>query len=247
MENIESKNYREKLARELRETPKDMRKAVLKEARESDEYISYFLEHNRPRIDKREAKRDQRIKEQEPDLEFNLDEIEDLKEKLNKLAKYIYSTISAYDRSAYDREGGYDPQKGHMLCGEITDRFIAYLKSRGIDSRRISRTYEIKDPNGEYNDNFGHTYLIIDRQEDHTLVDPTYMQWLSVEQRQGRPSVLVIRFKDEEDFRSQFKEIPVENDIALPFYLGFDSEEAKQFFKDSEYVVISDERARIDN
>lgn len=235
-------NYRDKLAAELKDTPKNMRRAVLEEAKQSGDYIQAFYEHNKPKWDKRDAKREQKIKEQEPDLQFNLDDIEDLKEKLNKIAGYIYSTISSYDK-----EGGYDPQKGHMLCGEITDKFIAYLKSRGIDSRRISRTYEIKDPDGEYNDNFGHIYLMIDRQEDHTLVDPTYMQWLSAEQRQSRPSVLVIRFKDEGDFRTQFREVPIEHDVALPFYLGFNSEEAKQFFKNSKYIVLSEERARLDD
>src|SRR3989344_1221250 len=235
-------NYRDKLAAKLKDTPKDMRRAVLEEAKQSAEYIEAFYEHNKPKWDKRDAKREQRIKEQEPDLEFNLDDVEDLKQKLNKLAEYIYGNISAYDR-----EGGYDPQKGHMLCGEITNKFIAYLKSRGIDSRRVSRTYEIKDPSGEYNDNFGHVYLLIDRTADRTLVDPTYMQWLSVEQRQGRPSVLVIRFKDDEDFRTQFSEVPIEHGVALPFYLGFDSEEARHFFKDNKYTVLSEERARLDD
>lgn len=214
----------------------------MEEAKQSGEYIQAFYEHNKPKWDKRDTKREQKIKEQEPDLEFNLDNIEDLKEKLNKLAGYIYGTISSYDK-----EGGYDPQKGHMLCGEITNKFIDYLKSKGIDSRRVSRIYEIKDPNGEYNDNFRHVYLIIDRQEDHTLVDPTYMQWLTEEQRQGRSSVLVIRFKDNEDFRTQFSEVPIGHAVALPFYLGFNSKEARQFFKDDKYSVLSEERARLDD
>jgi len=240
MEKVEAKNYRDKLATELKNTPKDIRKLILEEAMWSAEYVEAFYEHNKPRWEKREAKREQKSKEREPNLEFNLDDIEDLKQKLNQLAEYIYSTISAY-------KGGYNPQKGHMLCEEITDRFIAYLKSKGVESKRISRTYEVKDPNGEYNDNFGHVYLIIDRPEDHTLVDPTYMQWLTAKQRQGRPSVLVIRFKDDEDLKTQFGEVPIKRGLVLPFYLGFNSEEAKHFFKDSKYTVLSEERARLDN
>lgn len=239
---MESKNYRDKLAVELKSTPKDMRRAVLDEAMQSAEYIESFLEHNKPRLNKKEAKTEQKIKERDPNLDFNLDDIKDLKQKLNKLSEYIYSTITAYDR-----EGGYDPQKGHMLCGEITDKFIVYLQSRGIESRRISRTYEIKNPVGEYDNSFGHVYLIIDRPEDHILVDPTYLQWVSEEERRERPPVLVVRFKDEEDFKIQFDEIPIKQKIVLPFYLGFNSEEAKQFFKDNKYMVVSEERARLDD
>lgn len=237
MKNLEVKNYRDKLATELKEAPKDMRIAILNEARQSADYIEAFLEHSKPRWDKKEAKREQKLKKQDPNLDFNLDNIDDLKQKLNKLGEYIYSTIGAW----------YDPQKGHMLCGEITDKFIDYLKSKGVDAKRISRVYEIKDPDGNYNDSFGHVYLTIDRPEDHTLVDPTYKQWLTAEQRQDRPHVLVIRFKDEEDFRTQFNEVPIKQGITLPFYLGFDSEEAKQFFKDSKYTVLSEDRARIDD
>lgn len=242
MENMDSKSYRDKLTAELKATPKNIRRAVLDEAMQSTEYIESFLEHNKPRWDKKEVERERKIKEREPDLDFNLDDIEDLRQKLNKLSEYIYSTITAYGQ-----EEGYDPQKGHMLCGEITDRFIAYLQSRGIESRRINRTYEIENPDGEYNDSFGHVYLVIDRPKDHTLVDPTYLQWVSEEERRGRPPVLVIRFKDEKDFRVQFDEIPIKQKIVLPFYLGFNSEETKQFFKDSKYTVVSEERARLDN
>lgn len=239
---MESKNYRDKLAVELKSTPKNIRRAILDEAMQSTDYIESFLEHNKPRLDKKESERERKLKEREPDLDFNLDDVEDLKQKLNKLAEYIYSTITAYDN-----EGGYDPQKGHMLCGEITDKFIAYLQSRGIKSRRISRTYEIKNPVGEYDDGFGHVYFIIDKSEDHTLIDPTYLQWVSEKERQGLPSVLVIRFKDEEDFKVQFDEVPIKQKIVLPFYLGFNSEEAKQFFKDSKYTIVSEERARLDD
>ena len=235
---MERNSYRDKLAVELKSTPKDMRRAVLDEAIQSAEYIESFLGHSKPRWVKRERK----IKEREPVLDFNPDDIEDFKQKLNKLAEYIYSTITAYNR-----EGGYDPQKGHMLCGEITDKFIAYLKSRGIDSRRINRIYEVKNPVGEYDDSFGHVYLIIDRPGDHTLVDPTYLQWVSEKERKGRPSVLFIRFKNREDLKIQFDEVPIKQKIVLPFYLGFDSEEAKQFFRDSAYTVISEERARLDD
>lgn len=56
MESIENKNYRNKLAAELKSTPKDMRRAVLNNIKKSAGYIESFLEHNKPRWDKREAR-----------------------------------------------------------------------------------------------------------------------------------------------------------------------------------------------
>lgn len=64
-------NYRDKLAAELKDTPKDMRRAVLEEAKQSGDYIQAFYEHNKPKWDKRDAKREQKIKEKEPDLQLN--------------------------------------------------------------------------------------------------------------------------------------------------------------------------------
>lgn len=52
---------------------------------------------------------------------------------------------------------------------------------------------------------------------------------------------------DEKDFKIRFSEIPIKQGLVLPLYLGFDSEEAKQFFKDSKYTILSEERARLDD
>ena len=89
-------NYRDKLATELRDAPKDKRRAILEEAKQSAEYIESFYEHNKPKWDKKETERERKIKEQDPNLDFNLDDIEDLKQKLNRLAEYIYSTIRRF-------------------------------------------------------------------------------------------------------------------------------------------------------
>lgn len=243
MDKSESQIYRNNLASEIKSSPKELRKHILEEAKKSNEYINAFLEHSKPRWEKRQEAKAKKIKELEPKLEFDLDNLEDLKQKLIIASEYIYSTITTYNR-----EGGYDPYKGHMLCGEITDKLITYLKSRRVEAKRINRSYLIKSPDGTYyDDNFGHVYLTIEREQDSTLVDPTYLQWVEKETRQQLPPVLVIRYKDEEDFRRQFKQIPVNNKLVLPFYLGFNSPEAKDFFKDSKYIVESEEVARIDD
>ncbi|MBI2637369.1 MAG: hypothetical protein HYW88_00575 [Candidatus Sungbacteria bacterium] len=238
----ESNNYRDQLAAELKAAPKEMRQAVLKEAIQSGEYIEAFLEHNRPKWEQRDKKRQESLEARKPELVFNLEDEKQFERSIDVLAQYVYSTMTG------TYEGGYDPYKGHMLCGEITDKFIAYLKSKGIQPKKISRTYEIKAPNGEYNDSFGHVYLIIDEEEKHILVDPTWMQWLSPEEMQKQKSpVLIIRFKDFEDLKSKFKEVPIKNGMVLPFYLGFDSDEAKEYFKNSNYTTLSADVARIDN
>lgn len=235
-------NYRNNLAEKLKSSPKELRRKILSEEQKSAEYINYFYDHNKPRWQKREEIRIKQRKEIELDINFDLSDIEDLRIELNKLGEYIYSTITVYDR-----EGGYDPQKGHMLCGEITDKFIEYLKDKGIESRRISRHYEIMDPSGRYNDSFGHVYLIIDTHDGHILVDPTYLQWLSEEERKNKPSVLVIQFKNQKDFESKFADVPIKAEMVLPFYLGFSSEETKRFFAGSKYTVVSEDVARLDD
>jgi hypothetical protein len=242
MDKSESQIYRDQLASEIKSSPRELRKSILEQAKNSDGYLNAFLEHNSPRWEKRREAETRRTKERKPQIEFNLDDLDDLRQKLTIAAEFIYSTITAYDK-----EGGYNPHKGHMLCGEITDRFISYLQSRGVQSKRVDRAYLVRGPDGSYDDNFGHVYLSIDREEDHTLVDFTYLQWVAEEIRKELPPGLVIRYKDKEDLRRQFSNIPITNKLVLPFYLGFDSEEAREFFKDSKYTVESDEVARIDD
>lgn len=229
MDEFESQLYRNKLASEINLSPKGLRKSILEQAKSSEEYIRAWWEHNKQK------------REQEPKLEFDLDNLEDLKEKLNLVAKYIYNTITVYDE-----EGGYNPYKGHNLCGEVTKRFIVYLETRGIQAKKIHRAYKIKTSNSDDINVFGHVYLTIDREEDRTIVDPTYLQWIDEEARGGLPSVLVIRYKDEEDLRRQFTNVPIKNGLVIPFYFGLDSQEAKEFFKDSRYTVESEEIAEVD-
>ena len=243
MDKPEYQTYRDQLASELMAAPRDIRKAMLQEARQSEDYIFAMLDHTADARNRKYAKEASQIIENEPNLEFDLDNLIDLKQKLFQAAEYLYETTTAYNR-----EGGYDPQKGHMLCGEITDRFIAYLKRKGVESRRVDRTYEVKSPDGTYYDeSYGHVYLTIDREQDHTLVDPTYLQFVEAEERQSRDPVLVIRYKDKEDFKIQFQEVPIKKPMVLPFYLGFDSPETKDFFKDSNYTILSEDRMRLDD
>lgn len=242
MEYFESQKYRDSLAAEIKSAPRDMRKAILEEARQSTEYIETYIAHKRPRWDQREQSRKDRIEATRPDLNFDFSNEADLQANLLKLGEWVYATTSGYDRV-----GGYDPYKGHMLCGEITDRFISSLHDKGVEARRIERIYEIKDPGGKYNDSFGHVYLMVNFDKEHILIDPTYLQWVSEKEREGLPPVLIIRFKDLEDFRGKFKNVPIEGGMILPFYLGFNSQEAKEYFKNNKYSVTSDERARIDN
>lgn len=240
---IESKNYREKLAAEIRSAPKELRRAMLKEAQQSGEYIDAFIEHYKPRQERKIQIEKQELEARAPQLEFNLEDETDFREKVLILSDFVYSTIKDYD-----------PHKGHMLCGEITDKFIEYFNSKGVEPRRISRTYSIKDSEGNYNDNFGHAYLVIDnknqeekKEKEHILIDPTYLQWVSEKERAELDPVLIIRYTDTDDFKSKFSQVHIKQGLVLPFYLGFGSEEARNFFKDSKYTVISDEMARIDD
>ena len=57
--------------------------------------------------------------------------------------------------------------------------------------------------------------------------------------------VLIIRYTDSDDLKSKFSQVPIKKGLVLPFYFGFDSEEARDFFKDTKYTVVSEEMARI--
>ena len=237
----ESKNYRERLAAEIKSAPKELRSAMLKEAQQSDEYIDAYIHHYKPRLKRKIQIEKQTLEARTPQLEFDLKNEVDFREKVLTLADFIYSTIKYYD-----------PYKGHMHCGEITDKFIEYFNGKSIEPRKIRRTYSIKDPEGNYNENFGHVYLVIDvekekDEKEHILVDPTYLQWVSEKERTELDPVLIIRYTDSDDFKSKFSQVPIKKGLVLPFYLGFDSEEAHDFFKDAKYTVISDEVARIDD
>ncbi|MBI2446814.1 MAG: hypothetical protein HYV51_03310 [Parcubacteria group bacterium] len=237
----ESKNYRERLATAIKSAPKELRRAMLKEAQQSGEYIDAYIEHYKPKWERKRQIEKQALEARTPQLEFDLEDETDFREKVLTLADFIYSTLKDYD-----------PYKGHMSCGEITNKFIEYFNSKGIKPRKIERIYSIKDPEGNYNENFGHVYLVIDSEkekdeEEHILIDPTYLQWVSEKERTELDPVLMIRYTDADDFKSKFSQVPIKKGLVLPFYLGFDSKEARDFFKNAKYTVISDEMARIDD
>src|SRR3989344_4474724 len=205
---------------------------MLKEAQQSGEYIDAFIEHYRPRLERKRQIEKQALEVRKPQLEFDLEDEADFRDKVLILADFIYSTLKDYD-----------PYKGHMRCGEITDKFIEYFNSKGIESRRIERIYSIRGSDGNYNEDFGHVYLVIDRKdekeqkEEHILVDPTYLQWVSEKERAELDPVLIIRYTDSDDLKSKFSQVPIKKGLVLPFYFGFDSEEARDFFKDTKYTV----------
>lgn len=240
MENNFASIYRDQLAEQIKKLPKEKRRSFINEVAKSEEYLQAYPAWAKPRWNARdEAERKRRLLE-EPSLTFDLENLEDLKGKLQTLAEYIYRTTNY--------PGGYDPYKEHMLCGQISDRLIEYLLRHGIQAKRVTRTYHVKVPDGTYyDDSFGHVYVTLSDDRYSILVDPTYLQFVNKADRNSLPTVLVIRYRDQDDLRRQMMLTAIKNPLVLPFYLGFDSEEAAEFFKDQKYEVISVEAAKIDD
>lgn len=240
---FDSKLYRDNLAKQIKSVPKKERKTLWEQSSQTPQFIEAYLEYVRPRWREKDLFEKQRTEARKPDITFNLDDEEDFEKSILILAQYIYSTITIYNK-----DGGYDPYKGHMSCGEITDKFIKYLKNKNIRVRRVTRGYEVRCPDGSYDNNFGHVYLIIDNDQakEKILVDATYLQWVLSVERKSLPPVLIIRYKNSQDFKEKISRIPIKNGMVLAFYLGFDSPEVQEFFKDDKFTILSEEVACID-
>lgn len=199
--------------------------------------MDYIYELLKPEMEEAERKRKEEELSRKPELKFNLDDQEDFRQKILELAKWVYNTLA----------NDYDPYRGHMLCREATEKFINYLEENGISSEKINRYYKIKNPEGEYDESFGHVYLIIPNGDENILVDPTYLQWVSEEERKKHDPVLIIRYKNEQELKNKFSKTPIRKaSMIIPFYLGFNSPEAKKGFKNINYTVESEECIRID-
>lgn len=236
--------YRDNLVKELKNLPKDLRREALNSAKSQSDYLDSFFGHRQEQELYREERKE--IKSI-PDLDFDFDNEEEFRVKIESIAQAIYS-MKRFDhrvKNSGDKRK-YDPYKGDMLCGDITNQFIDYFNKKGIKTERASRNYDILAPDGTFSSVFGHVYFIIDRDDSKILVDPTYLQWIKPEEREKLAPVLIIRFKDTEELRDRIKSLPIANPgMVLPFYLGFNSEEAKDFFKDTKFEVLSDNRGVI--
>lgn len=238
------REYRDNLAKELLNLPKDLRREALDSAKSRNDYLDAFFGHRQEQGLYREEQKE--IKSI-PDLDFDLDNEEEFRIKIESIAQAIFS-MKRFDhriKNSGDKRK-YDPYKGDMLCGDITNQFIDYFEKKGIKADRISRNYDILAPDGTFSSVFGHVYFIIERDESKILIDPTYLQWIKLEEREKLPPVLIIRYKDFEELRGKIKSLPIANPgMVLPFYLGFNSEEAREFFKDTKFTSLSDNRGVI--
>lgn len=229
------RSYRDGLAKELMELPKPLRREILKQARETEAFqaafMDYMYEKMKPQLEEKERK----YLEEKPDLSFNLEDDNDLRSKLLFLSRWIYKGI-----------GDYDPYGGDCDCKEVTSRFASYLKEKGIETKIIERGYKIWDGE-QYNSNFGHVFLLILNGDEKVLVDPTYLQWVVDGERENFNPVLVFRYHTEEELVEELKKIPFRRDILiLPLYLGFNSKESGEIFKNKGCIVESDDVLRMD-
>lgn len=233
MDNFDSKFYRDDLAAQLRELPKSERKTALDAAKDSPDYwLAKFKKEKELKPDPEAAPL--------PDLPFPLESPDEFDRDTRTLAREIYQRVKIGDRP-------YDPYQGEMQCGTICDMLAEYLQKKSIPVREITRGYDIKDPNGEYNTSFTHVYLLVDLGEIKVLIDPTYLQFVPAEQRENLPPVLIFRYRDENELREQLTHVPIQSGMVTPFYLGFNSSEARENSKESNFSILSDDRARIDD
>lgn len=239
------RKYRDNLVKELKNLPKNLRREVLEAAKSQTDYLDAFFGHRQEQTLYREEQKE--IKSI-PGLDFDFNNKNDFRDKIESIAQAIYR-MKRFEHPVekFSRENRkYDPYKGDQFCGDITDQFIAYFDKKGIKTERVSRNYDILGPDGTFSDVFGHVYFTIDREGLKILIDPTYLQWIKPEEREKLPPVLIIRFKDQEELRNSIKSLPIANaGMVLPFYLGFSSEEATEFFKDSKFTALSDNRGVI--
>lgn len=244
---ISPREYRDNLAKEIKKLPKNLRREVLEAAKSQTDYLDAFFGHRQEQLLYRE---EQKEKKRIPDLNFDFDNEEDFRVKIESVAQAIYGMRKfEHPVEKFSRENRkYDPYKGDQFCGDITDQFIAYFDKKGIKTERVSRNYDMVGPYGTFSDVFGHVYFVIDREGLKILVDPTYLQWIKPEEREKLRSVLIIRFKDQEELQNSIKSLPIANaGMVLPFYLGFNSEEAREFFKDSKFTALSDNKGVIND
>lgn len=180
-----------------------------------------------------------------PEIELHPEDEGKFESEIIELAYAIYDLYQTRYESG--KELAYNPYAGGMMCGVITDKIIAFCEDQGLVVERVCRYYRILDPNGEYNDSFGHVYLIINNGEEKILVDATYLQFVEKKNRDELPPVLIIRFRDQEEFRQKFSQVPIKRGMVVPFYLGFNSPEAQEYFKDSKFTVYNDDVAQLDD
>ncbi len=238
MENMPfHEEYRKKLAKEIMGNPKPLRKLILEEAKKTEDYQraeaeKWYTKENKRRLEQEELTK--------PDVELNLDNEDKLQVGLETIATWVYSNCYGYNRP-------YDPHKGDMQCGEITDKFIDYLREKNVLAERTHRYYKVLDPEGNYNESFGHVFMTLEHGEEHILVDPTYLQWVSEDERATLSPVLQLRYKDRDDLREKLNNTPIaKNDVALPFYLGFKEFKDSKYSKEAGYTVESDDCLRIE-
>ena len=237
--------YRDNLAEEIKRLPKNLRREALETAKSGSDYLDAYFGHRQEQSLYREERKEvARI----PDFDFNLDDENDFRAKIELVAQAIYK-MRRFDHMELRNSSGirkYDPYRGDMFCGDITDQFIAYFYKKGIKTERVSRHYDILAPDGTFSSVLGHVYFIVEGDDLKILVDPTYLQWIKTEERSKLPSVLIIRFKNQEQLCESIKSLPLGNPgITLPLYLGFNSEEAGDFFKDTKFEALSDNRGVI--
>jgi hypothetical protein len=220
MENIPfHEEYRKKLAQEILDSPKPLRRSILDEAKKTEDYRRAEAERWYAKENKRRSEQEELTK---PKVDLDLANENELQAGLETIATWVYRNTYGYNRP-------YDPYRGDMLCGEVTDKFIEYLSEKQLDVERKHRFYKTLAPDGSYDESFGHVFLVIKNGEENILVDPTYLQWVPEDERSKYPPVLQLRYRDQDELREKLAETPIKtNEVILPFYLGFKESHASE-------------------